>query len=334
MKDDGRHSVLRNQIAQMQEGDFEELALEVLRFQYAHCSIYRTFVDLLGVDVQQVEEVAAIPYLPIAAFKEHDIQSGSWSPETQFLSSGTTGMVRSRHLVRSIEAYHRGTIATFEHFFGSLRAFEVLAVLPHYLRAGQSSLVSMAQAFMSASGQSETHFYLDDFDRLAREIDRLQGGKRRLLILGVSYALLDFAHAHPMDLSADTLVIETGGMKGRHRDIAREELHAVLRAQLGVPTIHSEYGMTEMSSQAYTDPSGRFHTPPCLRILVREMTDPLVLAAPGKTGIVHVADLANLDTCAFVATEDLGRLHEEGGFEILGRLQHADLRGCHLMYEC
>lgn len=323
---------LLHRINKLTAGSFEATALAVFRYQAAENPLYGRFLQLLGRDPARVLRLSDIPCLPIQFFKTHRVQSGAWTPETEFNSSGTTGQTPSRHWVRHLDFYRENARRGFEGRYGPLRDWCVLALLPAYLERPGSSLVVMADDFMRRSGHADSGFFLHDLDRLAEVLRARRAAGGNTLLLGVSFALLDLAERYPQDLG-DTVVMETGGMKGRRQEITREDLHARLQAAFQVENIHSEYGMTELFSQAYSPGSGLFEPAPTLSVFTSEVYDPLGACPPGRTGTLNAIDLANLDTCAFIATEDLGRVHPDGRFEVLGRLDAAELRGCNLMVE-
>ena len=267
----------------------------------------------------------------MSLFKSHLVQTGEWQPALIFSSSGTTGASTSRHAVRSSEWYNRVSTDIFESFYGSLSNWTILALLPSYLERGGSSLIHMVSSFIEASGNaSHSGFFLNDFGSLSDRLQECRREHRQTLLIGVSYALLDLAESFPQDLSGIT-VMETGGMKGRRREITRSELHDQLIAALNLEVIHSEYGMTELFSQAYALGNGRFRPGFSMRVLPRQITDPLEAEALGRTAALNIVDLANIDTCSFIATDDLGRCFPDGSFEVLGRLDGSDIRGCNLL---
>ncbi len=319
---------LMEEISKPSMVDFEEIALSVFRFQAYHNSIYRQFLTLLGAQVDKIRELSAIPFLPITTFKNHSVKTGTWEAQCVFQSSGA---IKSQHHIRSLEHYHQHAIETFEDLVLSLNQSEIFGLLPHYLRAGQSSLVSMVKAFMNHSGQRNEHFYLDDFDALSEALHRTEKGRKPILF-GVTYALLDFAFQKPASIPKDTIVIETGGMKGREEEWDKHRLHLYLKERLDVTDIRSEYGMTELISQAYARAPFHLQSPQTLRVLCKEFNDPFREVRKGKAGVMHLIDLANIDTCSFIASEDIGIDHGPLGFEIVGRLQDSDLRGCQLLY--
>ncbi len=318
--------------APMNENAFLQIALDVYHFQFANNSIYRSFAQTVGRTPGRVQSLEDIPFLPIAFFKTHEVRATAFEPEAVFTSSGTTGAATSRHCVRDLALYRQSFREAFRLFYGDPRNYCILGLLPSYLERSGSSLVYMVDDLVRQSGHPDSGFYLHDHERLAATLRRLEANGQRTLLLGVTYALLDFAQAFPATLK-HTLVMETGGMKGRKREPVREELYAELREAFGVSVIHSEYGMTELLSQAYAL-DGRFRTPPWMRLLLRDETDPLSLLPTGgqvRTGALNVIDLANLYSCSFIATEDVGRSFPDGSFGILGRMDHSDVRGCSLL---
>ncbi len=320
--------------------NFDALALEVFRFQAAYNELYGRYLSLLNVDVQKVKSAAAIPFLPIHFFKNYSVKTGSWQEETVFTSSGTTGETTSRHYVRDLNFYKKNTVKGFWQFYGDPADFCVLALLPSYLERSGSSLVCMAEHFIQLSRHPQSGFFLKNTDELVEILKKLQTSKPqnlKTLLLGVSFALLDLSEwltSNPSILQSSNpllTVMETGGMKGRRRELTRAELHGILQPAFGVEAIHSEYGMTELFSQAYSKGEGKFHPASTMRVFTREITDPLTPQRPGKTGVLNIIDLANFDTCSFIATDDLGRVGEDGSFEVLGRMDNSDIRGCNLM---
>ena len=322
---------LLDRIARVTPETFTGLAREVFRYQAVHNTIYARYLELLRCDPASVTQLTDIPHLPIALFKQYHLQSGVWDPVRTFTSSGTTGTTTSRHPLRSEDWYRTNARRAFERQYGPLTGRPVLALLPAYLERTGSSLVFMAEDFIRQSGHADSGFFLDDLAGLARKLRRLNAtdGPPPLLV-GVSFALLDLAEKFPGNY-ANLIIMETGGMKGRRREITRQELHATLNAAFGTDFIHSEYGMTELLSQAYAPKNGVFHPAPTLRVHVREITDPFATLVPGKTGALNLIDLANLDTISFIATDDLGRTRPDGTFEVLGRMDASDVRGCNLL---
>lgn len=308
---------------------FEPAALALFRHQAANNQVYKTFLSHLGVDAKQVQCLEDIPYMPIDFFKYHQVLCSGEKTEQIFTSSGTTLQRPSKHHCANLKWYESICRRTFEDQFGPIKDYTILALLPAYLERQGSSLVHMAQDFILASNQAESGFYLDNYNALAETLSQQEALGRKTLLLGVSFALLDFAEKHPMPLK-NTTIMETGGMKGRRKEIVREELHAILKEAFQLEQIHSEYGMTELMSQAYAKGS-RFTPPPWMRIQIRETSDPLSYLNHGQTGGINIIDLGNYFSCAFLATQDLGKTYPQGDFEVLGRFDHSDVRGCNLL---
>lgn len=315
----------------------EVLALRLFQHQARHCAPYRQWLAALGCRPAQVQRLQDVPFLPIEFFKTQDVVTqapdDAWTPALTFRSSGTTQQQRSRHLVRDPGLYHAHARRIFERQYGPLTGWTFLALLPSYLEQGESSLVDMVAHFVRASGQPpQEAFFLRDHAALLAAMQQAKQAQpgRQLMLIGVTFALLDLleAHAGHPALGRPDAVLETGGMKGRRREMIREELHAELAAGFGQAVIHSEYGMTELLSQAYSPGHGRFWAPPALQILLREPTDPFSADFARPTGALNVVDLANVDSCAFLETRDLARRHPDGSFEVLGRLDNSDIRGC------
>lgn len=323
---------LLSRISGLAPSDFEATALAVFRWQAEHNALYARYLSLLGRAPAQVASLAEIPFLPIQFFKNYAVKTGDWPTETTFSSSGTSGQTPSLHHVRSLDFYLQNTVRGFSQFYGDPAEWCVLALLPSYLERGGSSLVAMADCFIQGSKFPLSGFFLHDHERLRDALISCKSTRCPTLLLGVSFALLDFAERFPMDLSG-VFIMETGGMKGRRRELTRTELHEALRSAFRVEAIHSEYGMTELFSQAYATGGSVFRPTPTMRLLATEANDPFAVVAPGRVGALNVIDLANLDTCSFIATEDLGRVFADGSFEVLGRLDAAELRGCNLMSE-
>jgi phenylacetate-coenzyme A ligase PaaK-like adenylate-forming protein len=311
---------------------FRELALEVFRFQAAENPVYKTYLDHLGILPGSIITLDEIPFLPIELFKKHRVATGDLDHKVIFESSGTTGDDTSKHYVCDLELYRRSFTSTFRLFYGEPTGYCILALLPSYLEQKHSSLVYMANELIRLSGHPGSGFYLDDFKDLIRRLETLEKGQQPTLLLGVSFALLDLAENFPLDLKS-TIVMETGGMKGRREELTRRELHERLSLGLKIGSIHSEYGMTELLSQAYSKKDGVFHTPPWMRILIRDPYDPLSMMSRDSSGGINIIDLANIYSCSFIATQDIGKLTHEGGFEVLGRFDNSDIRGCNLMLE-
>lgn len=322
--------LLAKKVERVTPADFDQLALEVFRYQATYNSLYADYIRLLDINPEKVVKVEQIPFLPIQFFKTHDIQTGKWEPEAIFTSSGTTGQTTSRHLVRDLDFYLRNTRRGFEHFYGNLEEYCVLALLPSYLEREGSSLVAMANYFIQQSKFDFSGFFLYNLEELIQVLQECKYHNIPTLLLGVSFALWELAEQYPMDLSK-LVIMETGGFKGRKREIIRPELHEILKRGFNVKNIHSEYGMTEIFSQAYAKVNGIFFNSPTLRIFTRQITDPLTSEKHGKTGVINIIDLANLHTISFIATEDLGRKYKDGSFDVLGRLDASDVRGCNLL---
>ncbi len=310
--------------------EFERLALEVFQFQFENNPVYHAFCNHLGKSTANVSQLPQIPFLPIEFFKTHKITAGNKAVETVFESSGTTGSSTSKHYVTDLSLYVQSFKKGFEKCYGPVEDYCVLALLPSYLERRGSSLVYMVDDLIKQSQHPESGFYLNDLAALHEKLGRLEKTATKTLLIGVSFALLDFAEQFPMNLKHTTLM-ETGGMKGRRKELIREELHSILKSAFGVTEIHSEYGMTELLSQAYSKGNGVFNTPPWMQVVVRDPEDPLTLQSHGRTGGVNIIDLANIHSCSFIATQDLGKTNTDGSFEILGRFDLSDVRGCNLM---
>ena len=321
-----------HQLTHLTPAGFAAAALALFRYQAAHCPPYRAYLAGLGRDPASVRRVADIPFLPIEFFKTHEVRTDpdAWQPQETFRSSGTTLQQRSRHLVRDPALYRANAAAIFEAAYGSLTGWTFLALLPSYLVQGESSLVAMVADFAQRSGQAQPAFFLRDHAGLLRALAEAQAQPgRRVMLFGVTYALLDLAAEYgPAPELQDVVVLETGGMKGRRREMIREELHQELQAAFGSAPIHSEYGMTELLSQAYSPGEGLFYCPPQMRVLLRDAADPFSVAEDRAEGAINIIDLANVDSCAFIETKDLARRHANGGFEVLGRMDNSDIRGC------
>jgi len=314
------------------EIDFTALALEIFHFQYHKNEVYHKFVEGLGVDTATIKSYREIPFLPIEFFKTHKVICGDFEPEAVFQSSGTTGMATSKHFIKDIRLYEQSLVRGFKLFFGKPDEHIFLALLPSYLERSGSSLVHMANRLIQLSKDKNSGFYLHDYDKLAAVLAKLKKQQKKVILLGVTYALLDLAERFPLDFP-QLILMETGGMKGKRREMVREELHSKLRNAFGVKDIYSEYGMTELLSQAYSKGRGIFSVPPWMKILIRDINDPLSLLPAGKNGGINVIDLTNVHSCSFIATQDLGKLHTSSDFEVLGRFDNSDIRGCNLMIQ-
>jgi hypothetical protein len=312
--------------------EFEEQALGIFRFQAQHCEVYSDFISNLGVKAADIRRLNEIPFLPVELFKTHLVSSSGKEPEIIFTSSGTTGSSQSKHPVADLSIYQRSYLAAFNKFYGEIEDFAILALLPAYQEREGSSLIYMVDDLIRQSGHPKSGYFLYNHADLADTLCQLKNSSTHTLLIGVTYALLDFAESHSIEFPG-LVVMETGGMKGKRREMIREELHLTLCQGFGVPAIHSEYGMTELLSQAYSKGGGLFHCPPWMQVSIRETNDPLAILKPGQTGGINVIDLANINSCAFIATQDLGRLHPDGSFEILGRFDNSDIRGCNLLVQ-
>ncbi|MCX6268806.1 MAG: acyl transferase [Bacteroidetes bacterium] len=312
------------------EHEFTVHALDLFRYQYSHNEVYRAFVDARKIVVENIIREEDIPFLPIEFFKTKDVVCGNVPPQAVFRSSGTTGMVRSRHLVTDLNLYRRSFIKGFELMYGDPQDVQFLALTPTPEQAPDSSLVYMIQKLMDLSSSPENGFFLASHSGLSARLRQRRARNKKVVLIGLTYALVDFANNYPGDYSP-LIVIETGGMKGHRTEITREELHSLLCPAFGVEQIHSEYGMTELLSQAWSQGEGRFNTPPWMKVMIRDTNDPLSYVGPGETGGINIIDLANRDSCSFIATQDLGRMHFDGQFEVLGRFEASDARGCSLL---
>ncbi|VAV84705.1 Possible acyl protein synthase/acyl-CoA reductase-like protein [hydrothermal vent metagenome] len=312
------------------EQEFSNMALQIFKYQFENNKVYRSFCDLLYKHPSDVKSIHDIPFLPIQFFKTHQLLSSSNPVKEVFTSSGTTGQNTSKHYVTDIELYKQSFRKCFNIFYGDIKDYVILALLPSYLERDGSSLIYMINDMIVNSNQPESGFYLHDLNALKNVLVNLESQNKKTLLIGVSFALLDFVEMYQLKLN-HTLVMETGGMKGRRKELIREELHNRLKKGFGVNVIHSEYGMTELLSQAYSKENNRFQTPPWMRVFTRETEDALSIQNYNKTGGVNIIDLANINSCAFIATQDLGRVHDDNTFEILGRFDNSDIRGCNLM---
>ena len=310
--------------------DFSSLALAVFDWQYHHNTVYQEFCNYLRKTPKNVKQLTEIPFLPISFFKSKSIITANGKVQQTFTSSGTTGSEVSKHLVTDLSIYEQSFRKGFAHFYDDIQNYAVLALLPSYLEREGSSLIYMAEDMIRQSAHADSGFYLHNLAELAEKIYRLEEEKQPILLIGVSFALLDLVEKYSFDLQ-HTIVMETGGMKGRRKEMIRAELHQILQKGFGVEVIHSEYGMTELLSQAYSKGNGIFECPPWMDILIRDTEDPLTIIPDGKAGGINIIDLANINSCAFIATQDLGRKYPNGQFEVIGRFDDADIRGCNLL---
>lgn len=322
------------ELFQRASADFENTALAIFQFQFEHNAVYNRFAVLLGKTPEHVKTVADIPFLPVEFFKSQTIYCADHSPEMIFSSSGTTGAVTSKHHVADVNLYKESFLGGFRLTYGAPEEYIFLFLLPSYLEREGSSLVYMAEVLRDSSKHADSNFYLHNYSELSEKIKTLQKNSagRKIMLFGVTYALLDLAEQFPLDMK-DVIIMETGGMKGKRKEITRDELHATLKNAFHVPAVHSEYGMTELLSQAWSKGNGIFQCPPWMKILTRETNDPLSWTASGKSGGVNIIDLANIFSCSFISTSDLGKVYDDGSFEILGRFDFSDTRGCNLLVE-
>ena len=323
-------SLTKNIFSIKTESDFKAAALEVFKFQFENNSIYRSFCDLLYINPSDVKNVSEIPFLPIQFFKSHDVLSSSEDIQEIFTSSGTTGSITSKHLVTDVSIYEVSYLNAFKHFYGDIKDYAVLALLPNYLERKGSSLVYMANDLINKSNNSHSGFYLNQYDALIEKLEYLESIGQKTILIGVTFALLNLIEQKQFKLK-HTTIMETGGMKGMRKELIREELHNILTKGFGVKTIHSEYGMTELLSQAYSKGYGIFECPKWMKVLTRDPEDALTIFEGQKTGGLNIIDLANINSCSFIATQDLGKVHDNGTFEVVGRFDASDIRGCNLM---
>ena len=312
------------------QSDFKTCALQVFRHQFKNNAIYRSFCDLLYIHSSDVKEVEEIPFLPIQFFKSHAVLSSTQAVKETFTSSGTTGSSVSKHMVTDLSWYTKSYTKGFEYFYGPIEEYTVLGLLPNYLERDGSSLIYMVDDFIKKSNKPSSGFYLNNLTELSKTLIALDKKGEKVLLIGVTFALLDLIERQQFKLQ-NTIIMETGGMKGRRKEMIREELHEILCAGFGVSKIHSEYGMTELLSQGYSSGDGVFDCPPWMKILARDTEDALTMVGTNKTGGLNVIDLANYNSCSFIATQDLGKVDNNGSFEVLGRFDHSDIRGCNLM---
>jgi phenylacetate-coenzyme A ligase PaaK-like adenylate-forming protein len=325
---------LRNKIFKIKsQTDFWETAQEVFNFQWNKNAVYQDFIKSLGKDGSMMKTSYEIPFLPVEFYRNHKIITGDLPVEMIFESSGTTGVSPGRHFVNDLSLYEESLFITFRLFYGDPEEYLIAALLPSYTEREGSSLVYMADKLIKKSLHPLSGFYRGNNEELIQTINKAQGENQKTLLLGVSFALLDLAEKFSPDLSG-VIVMETGGMKGKRKELTRQELHTILKDKFNVPSIHSEYGMTELMSQAYSKEGGIFYCPPWMKVIIRDPQDPFsIYTATGKTGGINIIDLANINTCSFIATGDLGRLHDDGGFEVLGRFDSSDVRGCNMLVD-
>ena len=336
MKEHVKNIELEKRIFAVSPQNFTSLSVEMFQFQYFHNAIYRQYCDLLKADVRTIDTLQKIPFLPISFFKTHEVKTTAFDPEAVFESSGTSKKTLSRHFIRDISIYRKSFTGGFEKFYGSPENKCILALLPSYLKKKGSSLVMMVAELMEKTNNPLSGFFLYDHDKLHRIILHNELHQISTLLIGVTYALLDFAEKFPMQLR-NTVVMETGGMKGKKEEMTRVQVHELLQSRLGVSLVNSEYGMTELLSQAYSRGNGIFHCPPWMKVMARHEDDPFaIVSSPAKkdhpvNGVLNIIDLANIYSCCFIASDDTGRLYSNGSFEVGGRLDNSDIRGCGLM---
>lgn len=325
-----------DKIFSVSDAGFGSLALEIFRFQYQHNPVYGAYVDALQIKPETVKLLTEIPFLPIRFFKSHAVTATTFKPELVFESSGTTGSINSRHLVKDALVYEESFSRAFRLFYGDVDEWCIIGLLPSYLERQGSSLVYMVDKLVKASDHPQSGFYLYNFEQLRQVLQELERREQKVLLIGVTFALLDFAQQYPTSLR-HTVIMETGGMKGRREELIRPQVHEILQQAFGVPVIHAEYGMTELLSQAYSKGNGLFTCPPWMKVLIREEEDPLTVRflkdvkQKPISGAINIIDLANIYSCSFIATDDAGQLEADGRFRVMGRLDNSDIRGCSLM---
>jgi hypothetical protein len=312
------------------EQDFNTRAIELFHYQFEQNLIYRDFVNTLSINPSSIKHFENIPFLPISFFKTQKIITGYRDPVMVFLSSGTSGMERSRHYITDVSVYIRSLLKGFEFFYGIPSGYKIFGLVPDPVKNPDSSLAFMVNLLMETAHPGEKYFFMDDFYSLNEKIQLFGKSQKKILLIGLTSALIDFSEQFSSGYK-DLIVMETGGMKGKRKELIREELHALLCHQFCMAEIHSEYGMTELLTQAYSKGNGIFSSPLWMKVLIRDTNDPLTLLKPGQTGGINVIDLANFNSCSFIATNDLGKLHKDQQFEVLGRFDHSDIRGCNLM---
>ena len=310
--------------------EFQKIALKVFRFQYDNNAVYREFCEALKVEKHLVKTLEEIPFLPIQFFKSHQVVSSTDKSQVIFTSSGTTGTTTSQHFVTDVSLYEQSYRQGFSQFYGNIEDYIFLALLPSYQERSGSSLIYMVEDLISLSHNEDSGFYLYNHDDLIAKLREFDKQEKNVILMGVTYALLDLIEKEKFDFK-NLIIMETGGMKGRRKEMIREELHEILCDGFGVSSIHSEYGMTELLSQAYSLGDGVFNCPQWMDVMMRDTEDPLSYIGNGKTGGINVIDLANINSCSFIATQDLGKKYDNGTFEVLGRFDNSDIRGCNLM---
>ncbi|HWB63593.1 MAG TPA: hypothetical protein VG603_08805 [Chitinophagales bacterium] len=321
---------LVNEIWSVNESGFESLALKVFKYQFERVEVYCNFCLALKRNPENVNTIDGIPFLPISFFKTQQVIAQGQTVQKVFESSSTTGSIPSKHYVADVSVYEKSFLKGFELFYGKPEDYTILALLPSYLERGNSSLVYMAEALIKLSGKTESGFFLHEFEKLKDILEGLARQNTKTILLGVTFGLLDFAEQFKIDFP-ELIIMETGGMKGRREELTRREVHEILCPAFGVEKIHSEYGMTELLSQGYSQGDGLFNTVPWMKVLTRDLYDPLILLGTGQSGAINIIDLANINSCSFIATDDMGRVNADGSFTVMGRIDNAELRGCNLM---
>jgi len=312
--------------------EFEAQALSTFRYQAANCSVYSEYIHHLHIDIDKVKSIYQIPFLPISFFKTHSVLSDNNPIQITFSSSGTTGMVQSSHHVTNVKLYEQSYLQAFNQFYGNIQDYCFLALLPSYQQRSGSSLIYMVNDLIEKSKHVKSGYFLYNHAELFETLNNLKSKNQKTVLIGVTYALLDFIESYALNFP-ELIVMETGGMKGKRKEMVREELHEQLTKGFGIKSIHSEYGMTELLSQAYSLGEGIFNCPGWMQVLIRDTNDPLSLIENGRTGGINVIDLANVNSCSFIATQDLGKINPDGSFEVLGRFDNADIRGCNLLVQ-
>jgi len=310
--------------------NFNHLALKIFNYQFSNCKVYRSYCDLIKINTSDVKNYKQIPFLPISLFKTTKVKSFKGKSEKKFFSSSTSNDIPSKHYVKSLDHYSKSFMTCFNKFYGKESNYVILALLPSYLERKNSSLIYMVETLIKKSNKKDSGFYLYNYNKLIKTLKKLESINQKTILIGVSFALIDLIKYKKIKLK-NTIVMETGGMKGRQKEISRKELHKLICNGFGIEEVHSEYGMTELLSQAYSTGNGIFKTPPWMKILIRSIDDPLESIGYEKAGGINIIDLANIDSCSFIATDDLGKKLKKGGFEILGRFDNSDLRGCNLL---
>lgn len=322
----------KNKIFSIQNNeDFNALALEVFKYQAQNVKVYKEFLSFLKTDLNAITNIDEIPFLPVEFFKTHIIAEDSTAYEKLFTSSGTGNQSFSKHYVKDLSMYEESFLKSFELFYGDISEYCIIGLLPSYLERQGSSLIYMCDELIKKSRNENSGYYLHEYGKLSSLLQMFNETKQKTLLIGVSFALIDFAETHPLILNDHITLMETGGMKGRRKEMIREELHSILCNAFGKKSIHSEYGMTELLSQAYSKGEGIFNCPPWMKILCRDVNDPLSKSVNGRAGRIHIVDLANINSCVFIASQDIGKVHENGSFEILGRMDGSEQRGCNLL---